>query len=57
MEFFLEKTYKNFQDYYKIGNNITIDDSLLSFTCRNNMKLYIPMKPQNVDLKFIYFKS
>ena len=44
MEFFLEKTYKNFQDYYKIGNNITIDDSLLSFTCRNNMKLYIPMK-------------
>ena len=55
IEFFLEKLCKNFQKYYKLGSNITIDESLLHFTGKYNMKFYIPMKPMNGDLKFIHY--
>ena len=39
IEIFLEKLCKNFQKYYKLGSNITID-----FTGRNNIKFDIPVK-------------
>ena len=51
IEIFLEKLCKNFQKYYKLGSNITIDESLLHFTGRNNMKFYIPMKPHKWGFK------
>ena len=43
INFFLEKLSLNFQKYYILGKNITIDESLLHFTGRNNMKFYIPI--------------
>ena len=37
---YLEKLSKNFQKYYELGKNITIDESLVHFTGRNTMKFY-----------------
>ena len=34
-----------------MGNNITIDKSILNFTGRNKMKFYIPMKPHKWGFK------
>ena len=51
INFFLEKLSLNFRKYYILGKNITIDESLLYFTGRNNMKFYIPMKPHKWGFK------
>jgi len=48
---YLEKLAKNFQKYYVLGQNATIDESLLLFKGRNNMKFYIPMKPHKYGFK------
>jgi len=48
---YLEKLAKNFQKYYILGKNITIDESLLQFKGRNSMKFYIPMKPHKWGFK------
>lgn len=48
---FLELLCVNFRKYYTLGNNITIDESLLHFTGRNKMKFYIPMKPYKWGFK------
>ena len=48
---YLEKLAKNFQKYYVLGNNVTIDESLLLFKGRNSMKFYIPMKPHKWGFK------
>ena len=45
IESYLGKLCINYQKYFMLGKNITIDESLLHFTGRNNMKYYIPMKP------------
>ena len=42
---FLELLCVNFRKYNTLGNNITIDESLLHFTGRNKTKFYIPMRP------------
>ena len=42
---------QNFQKYYALGANITIDESLLQFKGRNSMKFYIPMKPHKWGFK------
>lgn len=55
INFFIEKLNKNFRKYYKPGKNITIDESLVHFIGKNNMKFYIPMKPHKWGLKFIYY--
>ena len=47
IQIFIEKLSSNFQKYYTLGKNITIDESLLHFTGRNKMKFYIPIKPHN----------
>ena len=47
----MEKLCKNFQKYYELGKNITIDESLLSFNGKNSMKFYIPMKPHKYGFK------
>jgi len=48
---YLEKLAQNFQRYYVLGKNITIDESILQFKGRNNMKFYIPMKPHKWGFK------
>jgi len=48
---YLEKLASNFQKYYTLGENITIDESLVHFTGRNAMKFYIPMKPHKWGFK------
>ena len=48
---YLEKLSENFQKYYELGKNITIDESLVHFTGRNSMKFYIPMKPHKWGFK------
>jgi len=48
---YLEKLAKNFQKYYDLGENITIDESLVKFKGRNSMKFYIPMKPHKYGFK------
>ena len=48
---YLEKLAKNFQKYYTLGDNITIDESLIHFKGRNSMKFYIPMKPHKYGFK------
>ena len=48
---YLEKLAKNFQKYYVLGQNATIEESLLLFKGRNNMKFYIPMKPHKYGFK------
>ena len=49
--FFYKNSAKIFKNNYKLGSNITIDESLLHFTGRNNMKFYIPMKPHKWGFK------
>ena len=51
IKLYLEKIAKNFQKYYELGRNITIDESLLQFKGRNSMKFYIPMKPHKWGFK------
>ena len=51
IQIFIEKLSSNFQKYYTLGKNITIDESLLHFTGRNKMKFYIPMKPHKWGFK------
>ena len=48
---YLEKLALNFQKYYDLGENITIDESLIQFKGRNSMKFYIPMKPHKWGFK------
>ena len=48
---YLDKLAKNFQKYYDLGNNVTIDESLFLFKGRNSMKFYIPMKPHKWGFK------
>ena len=48
---YLEKLAENFQKNYELGENITIDESLLHFKGRNSMKFYIPMKPHKWGFK------
>ena len=48
---YLEKLAKNFRKYYTLGENITIDESLVQFKGRNSMKFYIPMKPHKYGFK------
>jgi len=48
---YLEKLAQNFQKYYVLGKNITIDESIIQFKGRNNMKFYIPMKPHKWGFK------
>jgi len=48
---YLERLAKNFQKYYVLGKNICIDESLLQYKGRNNMKFYIPMKPHKWGFK------
>ena len=48
---YLEKLALNFQRFYDLGSNITIDESLLQFKGRNSMKFYIPMKPHKYGFK------
>ena len=45
INFFLEKLAENFKKNYDLGENITIDESLVHVKGRNSMKFYIPMKP------------
>jgi len=51
VKLYLEKLAQNFQKYYVLGKNITIDESLLKFKGRNSMKFYIPMKPNKWGFK------
>ena len=51
IQLYMEKLAKNFQKYYVLGPNITIDESLLHFKGRNSMKFYIPMKPYKWGFK------
>jgi len=51
IQLYLEKLALNFQKYYQLGQNITIDESLLLFKGRNSMKFYIPMKPHKWGFK------
>ena len=51
INFYLEKLAENFQKNYELGENITIDESLLHFKGRNSMKFYIPMKPHKWGFK------
>ena len=51
IQLYLEKLAQNFQKYYALGANITIDESLLQFKGRNSMKFYIPMKPHKWGFK------
>ena len=39
---YFEKLNENFQTNYELGQNITIDESLIQFKGRNSMKFYIP---------------
>ena len=48
---YLEKLAQNFQKYYVLGKNVTIDESLLQYKGRNSMKFYIPMKPHKYGFK------
>jgi len=48
---YLEKLAKNFRKYYTLGENITIDESLVHFKGRNSMRFYIPMKPHKYGFK------
>ena len=48
---FLEKLAKNFQKHYDLGENLTIDESLVHFKGRNSMKFYIPMNPHKWGFK------
>ena len=51
IESYLEKLCINYQKYFILGKNIIIDESLLHFTGRNNMKYYIPIKPHKWGFK------
>ena len=51
IKLYLEKLAKNFQRYYDLGENITIDECLVHFKGRNSMKFYIPMKPHKWGFK------
>jgi hypothetical protein len=51
IQLYLEKLSKNFQKYYVLGKNVTIDESLLHFNGKNTMKYYIPMKPHKWGFK------
>ena len=51
IQLYMEKLAKNFQKFYVLGPNITIDESLLHFKGRNSMKFYIPMKPYKWGFK------
>ena len=51
IKLYLEKLAKNFQRYYELGENITIDECLVHFKGRNSMKFYIPMKPHKWGFK------
>ena len=51
IQLYLEKLAQNFQKYYVLGQNITIDESLVHFKGRNCMKFYIPMKPYKWGFK------
>ena len=51
INFYLQKLGENFQKFYELGQNITIDESLLLFKGRNSMKFYIPMKPHKWGFK------
>ena len=48
---YLEKLAQNFQKNYELGENLTIDESLVHFKGRNSMKFYIPMKPHKWGFK------
>ena len=37
---------KRYQKTFILGYSITIDESMVLFTLRNNMKFYMPMKPK-----------
>ena len=51
IQFFLYKLSQNFQKYYELGENITIDESLVIFHGKSAMKFYIPMKPHKWGFK------
>jgi hypothetical protein len=51
INYYLERLSQNFQKYYELGQNLTIDESLLLFKGRNSMKFYIPMKPHKWGFK------
>ena len=51
IKLYLESLTKNFQKYYELGRNITIDESLLHFKGKSSMKFYIPMKPYKYGFK------
>jgi len=51
IKLYLEKLSENFQKYYILGKNITIDESITHFNGRNTMKFYIPMKPHKWGFK------
>ena len=42
---------KRYQETFILGYNITIDESKVFFTGRNNIKFYIPMKPKKCGFK------
>ena len=51
IEFFLEELIKNSKKYFKLGKNITIDETMIFFRGRSLMRFYLPAKPHKWGFK------